>query len=254
MSRYDVIDYMKFTRASLFFVLTVGVGCSHGAYRFPGPIGTVGQDAGSREIPSDARAATDSDAEDGSRRSRTAARRSGGKQVAKAAERYLGASRLVCNGTAYRYDCSGLVMAAHARAGLPVDGNTAALYDQSRSQNALHKRKTPHLGDLAFFDNTHDRNGNGRLDDRLTHIAVVTAVGDDGTITMVHKSGNGVVTLTMNLRSPSEHRTVDGKLLNDYLRRKTSRDSARTRYLTGELWVGFSSLWEVSARAVARRD
>jgi hypothetical protein len=253
MSRYDVIEYMNFTRVPIFFLLAITVGCSHGAYRFAGPLGTVGKEVESRQVREERALAQDQESEKSPAKAR-ASRRSGGKQVAKAAERYLGASRLVCNGTSYRYDCSGLVMAAHARAGLPVQGNTASLYAQGKSAGRLHKRKTPRLGDLAFFDNTHDRNGNGKLDDRLTHIAVVTAVGDDGTITMVHKSGKGVVTLYMNLRKPDVHRTAEGELLNDYLRRKSGRDSGRTRYLAGELWVGFASLWEVSARAVARNN
>ena len=240
---------MNFKMPGLAILLALSAGCAHGVYRFPGPIGTVGQDASPRAQPTEDTAQAKRDTP-----KKKSARRSAGQQVGKAAERYLGATRLVCNGTSYRYDCSGLVMAAHARAGLPIEGNTAAFFEQAKSEGVLHKRKTPRVGDLAFFDNTHDRNGNGRLDDRLTHVAVVTAVDSAGTITMVHKSGKGVVELRMNLRSPDVHTSTDGAVYNDYLRRRSSRDSARTRYLAGELWVGFASLWEVSSPIVARVD
>jgi len=239
---------MNFTRAALTVLLALTMGCSHGVYRFPGPMGTVGREVPSRELPTEEAAVAKKSSP------KSTSRRSGGKQVGKAAERYVGSSRLICNGTSYRYDCSGLVMAAHARAGLPVVGNTAAFFEQAKSEGVLHKRKTPRIGDLAFFDNTHDRNGNGRLDDRLTHVAVVTAIDGKGTITMVHKSGKGVLELRMNLRSPDVHTSEDGALYNDYLRRRSSRDSARTRYLAGELWVGFASLWEVSSPVVAALD
>lgn len=168
-----------------------------------------------------------------------------GITVSQAAAGLVGASRLRVGGQTYRYDCSGLVNAAHAHAGLDLQGrNSAAMYDHAREQGVFHRRKAPRPGDVAFFDDTYDRDGDGRLNDRLTHVAVVEKVDPDGTITLIHKGGKGVSRTTMNLRHRRVHKH-DNILLNSYLRHRTSADRRRTRYLTGELWEGFASFWRL---------
>ena len=98
---------------------------------------------------------------------------------------------------------------------------------------------TPNLGDVVFFDNSYDRNQNGRLDDMLTHIAIVVGVEDDGTVSMTHLGGSGITDLTMNLLYPHEHRSSDGKLWNSYLRvNKTGEESPR---LTAELFNSYAA-------------
>ena len=42
-----------------------------------------------------------------------------------------------------------------------------------------------------LFRDTYDRNRNRRRDDDLTHVAIVESVASDGTITLVHKGGEG---------------------------------------------------------------
>ena len=75
-----------------------------------------------------------------------------------------------------RNDCSGLMEAVLSRAGLPMAGSTRSFWEWALDEHRVHKRRVPLPGDLVFFDRTWDRNGNGRTDDELTHIAVVTAV------------------------------------------------------------------------------
>ncbi len=36
------------------------------------------------------------------------------------------------------------------------------------------------LGDLVFFDNTYDRNGDGKFDDRITHVGIVVGFDKEG--------------------------------------------------------------------------
>jgi hypothetical protein len=48
----------------------------------------------------------------------------------------------------------------------------------------------------------------------------------------------------MNLREPNAIRASDGRLLNDYLRRKKSDDPSATGYLTGQLFAGFGTVNE----------
>lgn len=45
----------------------------------------------------------------------------------------------------------------------------------------------------------------------------------------------------MNLAFPHVHKTAEGKILNDYLRRKDVHDPADTGYLTGELFAQFAT-------------
>lgn len=240
------------------------VGCAHQWYVYPGPLGTIGQAAPPVEYEGDhgdgsvwdeieptaiTTAATTSESgratgsgSDAEPPPSDKARKRGG-DVAKAAAYYLGASRLRHGGDSFRYDCSGLVMAAHARAGLQLAGSSESMLRMAREAGVFHTRERPWVGDVAFFENTYDRNGNGRLDDPITHVAVVTDVDDDGTVTMVHKGGKGVTRLVMNLHHPADHSDGSAKEINGYLRSRRSSDRHGTRYLAGELWIGFGSFW-----------
>ncbi|MBT3219517.1 MAG: CHAP domain-containing protein [Proteobacteria bacterium] len=159
-----------------------------------------------------------------------------GKDVVRAARHYL-------SHRPKRDDCSGFVEAVFDRLGLDFNGSVSMMWDQAKSSGAVHHRKRPRIGDLIFFDNTHDNNGNQRWDDPLTHIAVVIDVEPDGTIVFAHGgTGRGRTTGRMNLQHPSTH-SHDEFILNDYLRRSSPRDPPRTTYLAGELWRGFATLY-----------
>jgi len=245
--------------------LTLSQGCAHSYFVVPGPLATVGKPPPPLELegdddasgsvwdeiePGEVAAATESGGGEGSARDEGAPTpdpraRKQGADVAKAASHYLGTRSLRHGGESFRYDCSGLVMAAHARAGLSLAGSSASMLTMAKESGVYHRRKRPWVGDVAFFANTYDRNGNGRLDDPITHVAIVTAVDEDGTVHMVHKGGRGITPLVMNLRQPSDHAGEAGKELNSYLRSRKSSDRNGTRYLAGELWIGFGSFWRV---------
>lgn len=158
--------------------------------------------------------------------------------IAAAAEYYLSHPM-----RGFRDDCSGFVCAAYSRAGFRIDGNTRSLWEEARVRKLTHRRKRPQVGDVAFFDQTYDRNGNGLLDDDLTHVAVVLAVDADGTIRMAHGgSSRGRTELYMNLYRPHDRQDASGRILNDYLRVRRNSDPPATRYLAGELWRGFARL------------
>ncbi|MBK9648710.1 MAG: CHAP domain-containing protein [Deltaproteobacteria bacterium] len=183
-------------------------------------------------------------------------RETDGERVAKAAAHYIGKTSLTCNGKNYRYDCSGFVNVSYARAGYDLGLlNTAALYDLAKEEDLYHRRRRPLVGDVVFFDNTYDRNGNGKLDDPLSHVAIVESIDDDGTITLIHKgSSKGVVRIVMNLEHPEEARSPEGKVWNSHLRGKSSKDPRGTEYLTGQLWVGNASFWSSSALVATDDD
>ncbi|NCG19206.1 MAG: CHAP domain-containing protein [Rhodobacterales bacterium] len=224
---------------SLLFIALLGLSACATTMRMPGPTSVLGRSAPeSIHLPTDQGGSVAKVTEEPPVTPDAAVKSSRvGDDAAKAAKFYLGHRP-----KGFRDDCSGFVCAVYNRAGIPLSGNTASLWGAAQSANATHHRKMPSLGDVAFFDNTYDRNHNGRLDDDLTHVAVVIEVHDDGTILLAHNgTSRGRTTLTMNLREPSVRRDDNDKTLNDYLRSKKSSDSKRTVYLAGELCRGFAT-------------
>jgi hypothetical protein len=150
-------------------------------------------------------------------------------------------------------DCSGYVAAAASLAGVELPPATRLLWELAVASGAVHHDVRPAKGDLAFFDDTWDKDGNGRVDDPLTHVGVVVDVEDDGTILVAHRSSSqGRTLLHMNLLRPHERHDEDGRTLNDYLRRARRGDPDGTQYLSAELCRGFATPsqlhWTGSAR------
>lgn len=137
-----------------------------------------------------------------------------------------------------RGDCSGLVMSVLARAGVETTGDSRSFWREAKREGRAFVVGEPAPGDLAFFDRTWDKNRNGRVDDELTHVAVVVAVHDDGLVELVHRERAGVRLLRLHLLRPHDH-DEDGRVLNDYLRasRYGGADAPR---LAGQLLRGFA--------------
>ena len=143
----------------------------------------------------------------------------------------------------FRDDCSGYVSAIFSATGVAMDGVVASLYDVAEANDALHGDPNPRVGDLIFFDDTHDRNANFRVDDRLTHIAVVIDVEPNGTAVYAHAGTSvGRTTGRINLEKPGVHRDRGGRVLNSYLREPEPWDPPEAMYLSGELWAAFATV------------
>jgi probable lipoprotein NlpC len=173
------------------------------------------------------------------------------RSLAMAATAFLGRSRVEVDGNRFTYDCSGLARGVYFAHGVDLfDGLRPAnqtngvrlIYRHVKRYGRLHHGPQVYPGDLVFFHNTWDFNGDGRLNDLLTHIGVVERVDHDGTVVFVSRVSGGIERYRMNLRYPDIHRTSDGRVLNDYLRRKHFRDHTETPYLTGELFASFGTL------------
>ena len=160
-----------------------------------------------------------------------------GTRISEIALGLKGQQSLSVNGESIRYDCSGFVLATYALADVSLSGNTRSIFESAVERSLL--VDTPNVGDVVFFDNTYDRNNNQRLDDVLTHIAIVVAIDPDGTIQMVHLGGKGITDLTMNLKHPTEHTSSTGKLWNSYLR--VNRKGESSPRLTGQLFRAFAT-------------
>lgn len=170
--------------------------------------------------------------------------------LASKARQQLKRPRFNVSGRAYRRDCSGFVMATLALAGVdlhsqlparvPGEGGVSLLFRMARQRGLLHHNRVPDIGDLVFFDDTHDRDKDGRADDPLTHVGLVERVDPDGTITFVHRVRRGVLRYKMNLFHPDVRRDPKtGKVLNHHLRLGASPDGRR---LTGQLFHAFASV------------
>lgn len=214
-------------------------GCASRAPRFPGPLGHLA-DAKPRAVHMAQPPSGTADPHPEPRsitppRERPARASGSGQAVADAARHYLEHTP-----SGFRNDCSGFVMAAYARAGLSLTGNSRSLWDDAKEAGTTHQAR-PRPGDLAFFDDTYDRNGNGRRDDPLTHVAIVLEVDPDGTILLAHGgTSQGRTTLRMNLQHPGTRTDDAGRVLNDPLRARPRGAPDGPGYLAGELFRGFA--------------
>jgi len=156
-----------------------------------------------------------------------------GERVARAARDLMRRPRALL-----RDDCSGLLETVLHDVGVQRRGAVSVFWESAQRQGRVHSRELPSPGDLVFFDDTYDANRNGRVDDPLSHIAVVLEVEHDGTVIMVHKGRAAVQALRMNLVEPHVHRR-DGRVLNDYLRAPGYGPRGGPR-LSGELFRAFA--------------
>lgn len=236
------------TRLSL--VLSLGVlltGCVGGGMRIPGPTRHIGEVPLIERLPVSEGAVHEAVAElapvvEEARPVPKPSRKQqrGAEEIAETAAHLVGQRTLKVGAEKFRSDCSGFVAAAYAGGGIDIGGSSADLYERAKAAGVLHRRRTPSVGDLAFFDQTYDRNRNGRRDDPLSHVAVVESIADDGTIVMVHYGSKGVARITMDLREPDVHVDDDGVLRNSII-----RGDRKGKTLSGELFRAFGSLWQV---------
>ena len=170
--------------------------------------------------------------------------------VVRTAVKLVGAKTRESQGRRITYDCAGVTRAIYMAHGIDlytgVDLDRSAngvklIYEHVRGQGRIHSGPVVHPGDLVFFDNTWDYNGDGRVNDPLTHVGIVERIGADGTIVFISRVSEAIERYRMNLAHPHVHRAPDGRILNDYMRRKRSSDGDGTRYLTGELFAAFGT-------------
>ena len=171
--------------------------------------------------------------------------------LAKTAVRFVGQSRIQVGGRNYTPDCSGFVRGVYASqlvdlyGGLgELDGGNGVgrIFTHVVEHGRIHYGPTVHPGDLVFFHNTWDFNRDGLPNDPLTHVGVVEKVDLDGTVVFVSSVSAGIERYRMNLKHPDTHKASDGRVLNDFLRRKHLGDARGTYYLAGRLFAAFGTL------------
>ncbi|HEX7767268.1 MAG TPA: CHAP domain-containing protein [Nitrospira sp.] len=170
--------------------------------------------------------------------------------IVRTATKLLGARTIESNGRRVAYDCAGVTRAIYLEHGIDLynSGTTdrqangvRLIYNHLRQHGRLHQGPVVHPGDLVFFDNTWDFNGDGRLNDPLTHVGVVEQIEGDGTVVFISRVAEAVERYRMNLALPHVHKTTDGRILNDYIRRKRPTDPEEMGHLAGELFTFYGT-------------
>ncbi|MFW5783677.1 MAG: CHAP domain-containing protein [Spirochaetota bacterium] len=166
-------------------------------------------------------------------------------RILDAAERMLETQRFVVDGYRYNYDCTGTILAIYAMAGVPlVDlfpnyaGNgVQRLHGIADDYDLLYHSQLPQPGDLIFWDNTYDKNGDTKWNDWLTHVGLVLDVSPDGTIEYLHHHyTDGVVRARMNLTDPQTHLAADGVVVNSPMRMRSHRHLNPDEWLASHLF------------------
>ena len=143
-------------------------------------------------------------------------------------------------------DAAAYVEAVYALNETPVTESGASptivnMYRHADSTGTVYHATTPAIGDIAFFHNTSDRNGDGRNNDWYAHVGIVESVDSAGTISVLSYLDGEVSRIYMNLEHASDIE-LDGTRINSELRAARESDPEYTRYLAGELFAGFGSL------------
>ena len=154
-------------------------------------------------------------------------------RVAESAKAVIGQRSLVVGGQKYRFDCSGVTRAIYARAGFPLGGrpsfrgenDVSVLYRHVRESGSL-RRSDPLVGDLVFFDDTYDRNGDGVRNDPLSHVGVVEDVLDDGVhvVGRVRGVGHEDVELAVLLRDLQRRRRLEHRGVGQVVARQVREE------------------------------
>lgn len=170
--------------------------------------------------------------------------------IVRTAAKWVGATVIERNGRRVAYDCAGITRAIYLEhgidlyAGVPPDpkaNGVRLIVAHVRQHGRLHQGPVPHPGDLVFFDNTWDYNGDGQRNDPLTHVGVVERIEQDGTVIFISRVADAIERYRMNLALPHVHKTADGRVINDYIRRKRPTDPDEMGHLTGELFAFFGT-------------
>lgn len=173
--------------------------------------------------------------------------------IGRTAARLVGARTIQTGDRLISYDCAGVTRAVYLSHGYDLYEGTVGIgaangvrliYEHVRQYGRIHRGPAVRPGDLVFFDNTWDFNEDGKLNDPLTHVGIVEEVERDGTVVFISRVSNAIARYRMNLHAPNAFRDADGRILNDYLRRKKPADPQATGYLTGQLFTGFGTLGE----------
>ncbi|MDC7221796.1 MAG: CHAP domain-containing protein [Spirochaetales bacterium] len=160
-------------------------------------------------------------------------------KLIEAADWMEGRRSLKINGRTFGLDCTGIVLAAYWYAGIDLakdfgsyTGNgVRRLYYYLDDKALLYNTDLPHPGDIIFWDNTWDANGNEVADDSHTHVGMIVSMDrSTGAGTYLHYNySKGIVKEKINLLDP------DNPAVNSPLRMRSLPKVDGYRYLSSQL-------------------
>ncbi len=133
------------------------------------------------------------------------------------------------------YKLNGVQFSAGSRRSLPK------LFQQCKKRGKIYHSSKPAIGDIVFFHNTGDYNGDGRNNDWYTFAAIVES-RDGARVTLLGYRGGKVQRFVMDLQQPDAAMTRRGETANSQLRKKRTDDPPFTQYLAGQLFAGTCSV------------
>src|SRR5215831_1232841 len=121
--------------------------------------------------------------------------------IVESAAKLVGARTITSQGQRIVYDCAGMTRAIFLQHGIDLyrgafnnsKGNGVRLiHNHVRQHGMLHRGSIVSPGDLVFFDNTWDFNGDGKVNDPLTHVGVVERLEPDGIVIFISRVAKAV--------------------------------------------------------------
>jgi cell wall-associated NlpC family hydrolase len=176
-----------------------------------------------------------------------------GGRVADSARSFVGRTRLVVGTKRFNYDCSGTILAIYYDAGIDLlpEFNTQSgngvrrLYGIAAEHRLVYEPKLPQAGDVIFWDNTYDRNGDSLWNDELTHAGIVISTSEDGQVEYVHHNySRGIIIERMNLLKPDDHTDVN-EVVNSPMRMRSHRHLNPRAWLASHLYRAAGRLYQL---------
>ena len=162
----------------------------------------------------------------------------------------LGRTRLAVKDKEFNLDCSGVILAIYYRSGIDLTrnlgnyrgGGVQRLYSYLKDLNLLYMTDYPAPGDLLFWDDTYDKNQDGRINDKLTHVGMVVRSDSLGNVSYIHHNyREGIVLASMNLLYP------DDPSYNSPMRARNAEPGHAPRWLSSHLLNKGARAYEIPA-------
>lgn len=162
----------------------------------------------------------------------------------------LGREKLSIRSRTFSMDCSGIVLAIYWYADIDLSkayndysgGGVTRIYHYLEDKDLLYRTMRPVPGDIIFWDNTYDKNEDGKANDLFTHVGMVVSIDGEGNIDYIHHNyRKGIVLERMNLNNPDTYtETVNGeqRIVNSAMRMRGSPGSF-DKWLSSQLYRKF---------------
>lgn len=183
-------------------------------------------------------------------------------ELVRSARSLVGMKKVSVKGASFNSDCSGSMLAIFYLAGYdlrprflkaPGSSGVDKLYKMLEAEGLVYDSAYPQPGDLVFWDDTYDKDGDGKADDPLSHVGIVTETNGYGDISYVHYSYvQGVAEERMNLLKPKARAEMrDGKEvpINSIMRMSGWNPKGDSRKLASELYRAFGKSYSLPEAA-----